>query len=235
MITTDQPTIFGDRLVVALSSVDDGDLRFGNGDDVAVRENREAFLAGIDIDPLQATVVQVTYADTTDFARYHVVNEDLQGEGMLEPASSLPADALVAVHPDHALFLLLADCIGIVLFDPANNVLMVSHVGRHSAEIEGARRSVEFLAEEFGSDPAELLVWLSPGVGSETYPLHAMGNRGLQEVIVEQLSGAGVTPDHLEVSPVNTADDENYYSHSEYVAGNRSEDGRFAIVAMMRE
>lgn len=235
MIITDQPTIFGDKLVVALSSVDDGNMRFGNGDDPIIRENREEFLRSIDIDPLQATVVQVTYADNTDFARYHVVGEDLQGEGMLEPAMSLPADALVAVHPDHALFLLLADCIGTVLFDPKNEVLMVSHIGRHSAEIEGGRRSVEYLVEEFGSDPADLLVWLSPGVGSESYPLHAMGNRGLQEVIVEQLTGAGVTADHLEVSPVNTADDESYYSHSQFVAGNRFEDGRFAIVAMMRD
>lgn len=235
MIASDQPTIFGDAVVVGLSSVDDGNMRFGRGDDDAVRANREEFLRQLGVDPLETTLVQITYTDATDFARYYIVDEESQGEGILEQGARLHADALVVTRPDHALFLLIADCVGTVIYDPRNKILMVSHIGRHSAEIEGARRSVAYLQDEFGSEPADLLVWLSPAVGPETYPLHAMDNRGLHEVIIDQLLSTGVTSDHIEASTVDTADSDNYYSHSEFVAGNRSEDGRFAIVAMMRE
>jgi copper oxidase (laccase) domain-containing protein len=235
MIQSDQPTIFADSITAAVSSVDDGNMRFGRDDDTATRANREDFLSQLEIDPLQSTLVQVTYVDNTDFARYRIVSDENLGEGMLEPGSQLHADALVTVRPGHALFLPLADCTGAVLFDPENEVLMVSHLGRHSVEVEGAARSVKFLIDEFGSDPAEILVWLSPAVGPETYPLHAMENRGLHDVIIDQLIFAGVAAGHIEASSVDTADSDNYFSHSEFAAGNRSEDGRFAVAAMMRE
>jgi len=234
MIATDQPTIFGDKVVVGLSSIDDGNMRFGQ-DDAAVRGNREEFLRRLDIDPLQATLVRVTYADITDFTRYYIAGDEQQGEGMLESEMSLSADALVAVRPDHALFLLLADCTGAVIYDPVNRVLMVSHLGRHSVEMGGAAQSINFLQKEFDSNPRDLLVWLSPAVGAETYPLHAFDDHSLHEIITEQLLAAGVTSGHIEASTIDTADSDNYFSHSEFKAGNRPDDGRFAIVAMMHE
>lgn len=235
MILNDQPTIFDDHLVVGLSSVEDGNMDFGHGDDEAVRRHREGFLSAFTIDPLQTTVVRVTYTNTTDFTRYQVVDEDLQGEGVLTPSSSLQVDALVTVHPDQALLLPLADCTGAVIFDPVNRILMMSHLGRHSVEADGGTRSIRYLSDEFGTEPESVLVWLSPAVGSETYPLFTMNNRGLHEVIIEQMLTAGVQPSHIEASQANTAEDENYFSHSEFLAGHRSEDGRVAIVAMMRE
>jgi copper oxidase (laccase) domain-containing protein len=235
MIVSDQPTIFGNDITVALSSVDDGDMRFSAGNEAEARDNRIAFLSSVSIDPLQATLVPISYKDTTDFARYNVVDESHLGEGMLESSSEFHADALIATRPDHALFLPLADCAGTVLYDTVNHILMVSHIGRHSAEVDGARRSVEYLKNEFDSKPENVKVWISPAVGSETYPLHALNNRGLQDVIIEQLATAGILSHNIEASSVDTADSDNYFSHSEFLAGNRSEDGRFAIVAMMHD
>ena len=80
---------------------------------------------------------------------------------------------------------------------------MVSHVGRHSAEIDGARRSVKYLSARFNTDPADLKVWLSPGVGKATYPLHRFGGRGLQEVIVGQLQMAGVKKQNISATIAN--------------------------------
>lgn len=232
MIQHDQPTIFGDRVIVALSSVHDGNMDFPHADHEEVRSNRLAFFDQAGIDPFQATRLQVTYGDTTDFTRYKIVDDDQMGEGILRPSDD-ETDALVVARPEQAVFLPLADCAGAVIYDPSNQILMVSHLGRHSVEAEGGTRSIEFLQREFGSEPAELLVWLSPAVGSESYPLYAFGNRGLHEVIVEQMAKAGVSTNHIEVSHVDTAESPDYFSHSEFLAGNRSEDGRFAIVAMM--
>lgn len=235
MVLPNQPTIFGDDIVVGVSSVDDGNMRFAVGDEDEVRENRIHFLRRVDIDPTQATLVQVSYEDNLDFTRYHVVDDEHLGEGMLAPVSGLHADALTVTRPDHALFLPLADCVGAVIYDAQAKILMMTHLGRHSIEQDGARKSIEYLVEEFGSEPKDLKIWLSPSVGSDSYPLRAFNGASLQDVVCLQFEEVGIGLEQIEVSDIDTAEDDNYFSHSEYLAGNQMTDGRFAIVAMMRD
>lgn len=232
MITTDQPTIFDSAVTAAISSKSDGNMKFGIGSDAEVENNRRQFLQQAGLDIARTTLVSITY-DTDNFAKYRIVTDDEKQAGMTVGTHVAYADALVTTQPDHALFLPLADCIGVIVHDPEHDVLMVSHVGRHSAEIDGARRSVKYLQSTFSVDPAYLKVWLSPGVGKATYPLHRFGGKGLQEVIASQLKMAGVLEQNIEKSSIDTAASENYYSHSEYLKGN-DEYGRFAIVAEMR-
>lgn len=233
MIERDQPTIFGESVIAKVSSSEDGNMRFGRGDDEQTIQNRLSFLKEAGIDPNAATLVQVTYDNAEHFARYNVVTDDHKALGMHEPKSELVADALVTTKPDHALFLPLADCVGLILYDENNKILMVSHVGRHSAEIDGALKSVQYLVEQFDANPADIKAWLSPAVGKATYPLHKFDNNSLHEIINRQLHTAGVLPQNIETSHVDTAHDENYFSHSKFLAGERPFDGRFAIVAMM--
>ena len=231
MIARDQPTIFGPAVTAAVSSVQDGNMKFGVGGGKGVEENRRKFLtaAGIDID--HSTLVGITY-DTDDFAKYRIAGEAEKGAGMFGMDDVQYADALTTDRPGHALFLPLADCVGVIMYDSEHHALMVSHVGRHSAEIDGARRSVKFLKEQYQTDPSQLKVWLSPGVGKASYPLHRFGGRGLHETIMQQLQAAGVELANIENGNIDTAVSEHYYSHSEYLKGN-GEPGRFAIVAQM--
>lgn len=235
MIIHDQPTIFGDRIVAAVSSVHNGPMNFRHNIPEEIVANRQAFFEEVGIDPLQVTLLQVTYEDTTDFTRYKVVREEQAGEGALAPYSDTEADALVATRPEQAIFLPLGDCVGAILFDPTNHVLMVSHLGRHSVEQYGGQKSVEYLMREFDSNPSDIVVWLSPAVGRSSYPIHALEDKGLHEAIVEQIVAVGVDQSNIEVSHIDTAESDDYFSHSEFKAGNRHEDGRFAIIAMMVE
>lgn len=240
MIAADQPTIFGDSPVVGLSSVNDGDMRFLDSEMHSKAEvdstyrNRLAFLDEMSIELTQTTKLQASYEGVTDFARYITLDDSYQGEGIVDE-SELRADAMVVTRPDHAIFLPLADCTGVVLHDDVTGILMVSHLGRHSTEIDGARKSVAYLVEQFGTNPTDLKVWLSPAVGSASYPLQLFDGRGLHEVIIDQLTTAGVAPENIEASTIDTASSTDYFSHSEHLAGRQADDGRFAIVAMMRD
>lgn len=232
MIAHDQPTIFGASVVAALSSKKDGNLKFGLGDDKVALANRKAFLekAGVAIE--DTSLIAITY-DTTDFTKYRIVTDDEKMRGMVQSKAAQHADALVVTKPHHALFLPLADCAGVILFDPEHRVLMVSHLGRHSVEQNGAHKSVRYLMEHYQTNPQKILVWISPSVGKATYPLEAFEGKGLQEVITTQFQAAGALRHNIETSSVDTAHDENYYSHSQFLKGNDTEAGRFAIVAMM--
>lgn len=232
MIKNDQPTIFGDAVVAAVSSVEDGNMKFGIGLPEETVRNRQQFLAAAGIDFHHTTLVSVTY-DTDDFAKYRTATHVDKAAGMESGEENVYADALAVDQPNHALFLPLADCVGAVLYDGKRRVLMVSHLGRHSTEIDGAGRSVRYMAEMFGTMPDDIRIWLSPAVGNATYPLHAFDRKGLHEVIVGQLEAAGVGTDHIEVSHVDTAHDSNYFSHSQALKDESRPQGRFAIVAMM--
>lgn len=231
MIASDQPVIFGADILAAVSSRHDGNMKFGIGEEAEVIQNRRDFLraAGIDID--HTTLVGITY-NTDNFAKYRVVRDDEKLQGMLAMDGIVHADALATDKPNHALFLPLADCVGAILYDPIQRALMVSHIGRHSAEIEGAAKSVAYMGQQFGTRPADLKVWLSPGVGKASYPLHKFDGKSLHEVITEQLQAAGVKASNIEHGNIDTATSDDYYSHSEYLKGNDIS-GRFAVVAMM--
>lgn len=201
--------------------------------DPDIVKNRELFLAkhGISLD--QTTRVSFSY-ETTSFTRYYATNSDEQGIGMRD-ASPINADALVTTQKHHALFLPLADCIGAAIYDSRHHVLMMSHLGRHSLEQDGGRKSIDFMKEHYGSNPADIVIWLTPSAGKENYPIWLLANKGLKEVAFEQFAQAGIDSDNIHDDPTDTTTDPRYYSYSEFLKGNRKEDGDHAIVAMMTD
>lgn len=234
MIASDQPTIFNDDVIVALSSIQDGNMSLKHDEKHDALENRKAFFEKIDVDINNATLLQISFDGVVDFARYKTLTDAQKMEGMFDRQSTTIADALVVTKPGHAIFLPIADCAPTVLYDAKHHVLMVSHLGRQSVEVEGAKKSVEYLEREFGTDPRDLKIWIGPAVGKHIYPLYNLDNKGLHEVILEQLHEANVSDSNIEVSLIDTAKNENYFSHSEFLKSDNASDGRFAVVAAMR-
>jgi hypothetical protein len=56
----------------------------------------------------------------------------------------------------------------------------------------------------------------------------------MHDVATEQLLIAGVAAEHIIGSLIDTTKDKNYFSHSEFLKGNRDTDGRFAVVTVMK-
>lgn len=220
-------------LILACSTVADGSMKIGQSSDPqAILANRQRFLAsnGIAID--QTVLVPLTYGGD-NYRRYFVVDEHHKGKGIITSAT-MEADGLVTQAKGVALFLPLADCIGAVLYDPITESLMVTHLGRHNLEQHGGAASVEYMAEQYGSNPSDITAWLSPAAGGDNYPLFAFANRSMHDVAIEQLEQAGIKSENIMASSIDTTTDENYFSHSQFLKGERETDGRFAIVAMMK-
>lgn len=222
------------NIIVATSEVNDGTMAFS--DNIAksdVITNRLTFLAKNDISIEQTTRLGVTY-DSNNYCRYIEIDEDQKGKGM-QGFNAPTADAIVTLNTNHAIFLPLGDCIGAVIFDPLKNILMVTHLGRHSIEQNGGYKSVKFLVNNYNCNPSNLLVWLSPSPGQESYPVYAFNNRSLKDIAFEQLYSAGIVKDNITDNPADTAKDSRYYSYSEFLKGNTNVNGRYAIVAMMKK
>lgn len=232
MIQHDQPTIFGSNVITAISSIEDGNIKYmPNVDTVQVDINRKLFLEKVNITLEQTVLVSLTY-DTDTFSRYREVSLDDQGKGMVK-AADFKVDALATRDKQLALFLPIADCLGAVLYDPVNEAIMVSHLGRHATEEFGAKKSVEFMKERFSSQPENLLVWFSPAAGKANYPLFSFENQSLHEVNKAHLVEVGIKPQNIEITDVDVTLSQAYFSHSEFKKGHRDGDGRFATVAML--
>lgn len=235
MIAKDQPTIFPPHVTVRVSSLHDGNMKKGAlppHEAKHIDQNRETFLGECGIRMDETVLVSLSYKKD-DFCVYQEVTTENRGEGIISP-HTLIADALVTRQKNVALFLPIADCCPVVLYDQDKDILMLSHLGRHSVEQQGAQRSVEYLMQHYGSSPDNIAVWLGPAAGKQTYPLFAFDHKSLHEVIFEQLLAAGIHKGYIEQATVDVTQTMEYFSHSEFLKGHRESDGRFAVVAMLK-
>lgn len=220
-------------LVIACSTVADGSMKIGQSSSPQdIHDNRERFLAGNTMSMDASILVPLTYGGD-NYRRYFTVDASHAGEGITKD-TTMEADGLLTTTKGLALFLPLADCIGTVLYDPQTGCLMLTHLGRHNLEQDGGKASVDYMIQQCGSDPAAIEAWLSPAAGATNYPLFAFDNRSMHEVAIEQLHAAGVTADHIQASSIDTTTDPRYFSHSQFLKGNRETDGRFAVAAMIK-
>lgn len=218
---------------VELSTVDDGSLyNRANPSDPAVVKNRRRWFTAKNLDINDATRLRPTYFDGDEtFVNYRVVDVSEKAAGMYDDAVQ-KADALVTTHPGHVLFLPVSDCVATTLYDEEHGVLMLTHLGRQSLEQNGGEQSVQFLVEQFGSDPSKLKVWLSASISKDKYQIFRLDHKGMKEVVHEQLALAGILPENITEDTADTAQ-ENYYSYSEFLKGNKPEDGSHAMAAVM--
>lgn len=198
-----------------------------------VIEHRTAWLQSQGISIEDATRVHITY-DREDFCTYREVTSADKGIGMRD-GNLKPADALVTREKNLALFLPVADCVAATFYDPEQEVVMLSHLGRHSLEQQGGTKSVQYLVEHYGSNPAALKVWLGPAPSKSSYPIFKLDNKGMKEAAFEQLATAGINKNNITDNPADTDTDDRYYSYSVSLKGDTAKEGRQAMVAMLTD
>jgi copper oxidase (laccase) domain-containing protein len=220
-------------VVVQLSHTKDGSM-YNRQDpgDTRIIAHRRTWLADQSIDLSDTTRLYITYDDDNSYVKYTVLTAADKGKGMTGDDIE-HADAIVTTEPGHALFLPVADCIATTFYDEEHGVLMLSHLGRQSLEQQGGVKSVEFLVEHFQTKPEQLQVWTSASINKDAYKIYKLDNAGMKESLYAQLEKAGVSKEQVIDDTSDTGTDDKYFSHSEYLKGNKPESGCHAMVAMM--
>lgn len=221
------------NIIVAISKVSDGNMFDAkNKTNSQIIENRRKFLKINGIDIKNTSRVSTVY-EGDNYQRYHELTDREKGNGMFN-GDIVTSDALITKQANHALFLPIADCIGAVFYDSKQKILMLSHLGRHALEQNGGYESAMLLVSKYNCNPKNILVWMTPAPGSKSYPVFAFNNRSLKDIAFEQLNNAGIVGANIFDNPTDTSKSTEYFSHSEFLKGKRPNDGRFAIVAMMK-
>ena len=245
MIAADQPVCFPSNVLVAVSSKDDGTMlnRIRGRHVAEVLENRRRFCdqIGVKYDNVVYHVISYDQAQTFD-----KIADVTEVDTTRHNSEGIFADALYTEAAGIGLFLPVADCIATVIYDPNRRALMLAHLGRHSTVAQLMTGAIQYFARR-GSQVEELQIWMSPSITQKNYRMdyfnHAndtnwhnfchqtadgtyLDMQGFNRSLAVQ---AGVPAENIIISPIDTADNPNYFSHS---SGDTA--GRIAVVAMMR-
>jgi YfiH family protein len=225
-------------------------LSFAVGDDPAhVLANRRR-VAGA----CQADLRDFVFARQVHGRAAAIVSRADRGRGAESPGNAVAdADALVTRDPGTVLAILVADCVPIVLYDPAAQVLACVHAGWRGTVARVTQAALAAMTT-LGSTPGDVIAGIGPAIAPDRYRVgeevasassQAFGadtprvlrddGRGawlfdLWEANRLALSQAGVPAGRIHVAGVPTGPDPGlFFSHRA-----RHPCGRFALVARLR-
>lgn len=160
-------------------------LSFAVGDDAAnVRQNRRRVAAALGA-PLDAFV----FAAQVHGHRVAVVSPADRGRGALAADDAIgPADALVTAEPGTVLAILVADCVPIVLYDPATHVLACVHAGWRGTVARTAEAALAAMCS-LGTRPRDVIAGIGPSVAAGSYRVGEEVARAARDAFGEQVTG----------------------------------------------
>lgn len=85
----------------------------------------------------------------------------------------LECDGIVTNQPEVLIGITVADCVPVLLFDPAKSVVAALHAGWKGTVGNISRKGVQALVNVFGSDPRDILAAVGPGIGRCCYEVDA--------------------------------------------------------------
>jgi YfiH family protein len=104
-------------------------------------------------------------------------------------------DALATDAPDIWLAVYAADCVPVLLVDPARRVVAAVHAGWRGVAAEVVLATVRLLAEAFGTRPGDLRAALGPAIGGCCYEVDAPVARAMERAPWWACSARSTGPD----------------------------------------
>lgn len=244
MIAGDQPTCFPDNILARVSSRQDGTVldRAVGIHNQNIVTNRTRFCDTNGISYGKVVYQRIQYDDMQTYVRIADVDERHTCRFVDEVA----ADALVTSSRGVGLLLPVADCVATVIYDGVQERIALVHLGRHSTVANLMAKVLEHM-HTLGSDTEDIVIWMAPSVQQAHYRMEYFDLKDspewreyceyrddgfyvdLQGYNHARAIDAGVLPEHVIISSVDTAVDRNYFSHSQ---GDTA--GRFAVLAMVQ-
>jgi YfiH family protein len=226
-------------------------IGYGTGDfSLHVLENRHRMANAVDI-PLDSFVM----ANQVHGVNIEIVTKKHRSCGALYKDNSLLAtDGMITSEPELCLFVMGADCVPLIFFDPVNNIIGAAHAGWRGTIQNMAAAMVYKMNTTFKCDPANIKVGIGPSIGPCCYNVgKEVENAVIQKFgttegfIVKtntgdnmvfdlwftnryQLVEAGIMDEHIETSGICTRCNQNHFFSSRSDNGNT---GRFGAGIML--
>lgn len=136
------------------------------GDDAKlVLHNRELFAKAIGVDATRFTTCAQVHG-----SEIAVVDEKLAGAGAFALADTIAGtDALITNVKNVPLLLFYADCVPVLLADTKSGAVGLAHAGWRGTVAQIARKTVEAMQKNFGTQPCDIIAAIAPSIGQCCY------------------------------------------------------------------
>lgn len=231
----------------AFSTVDEGDQSFNFLTEPAVVSNRKRFLGKLGLGLNDCVAMRVTHGN-----KVLVVGKKHLSKGMVHSDNALVCDGLLTSDRGVFLFLKIADCAPVVLYDVKNKTLGLIHVGWKNVENKTIVDTIETCKLSFSSSCKDLRVYIGPCIRKDSYIVQAPkqvknpvwknyiqnNGRGFFKIdflgmLKKQLLDSGVSEINIFDCAIDTARDSRFYSYFLYNKLTLGPQGRFACVVGM--
>lgn len=138
---------------------------FTRGDDPeAVRENYRRMAEALRVDMEKMVLTWQTH--TTNV---RVVSEEDFGKGIIKERDYRDVDGLVTDMPDVTLVTFFADCVPLYFLDKKNRAIGLSHSGWRGTVKRMGEKTLETMAEAFGTRPEDVTACIGPSICMDCY------------------------------------------------------------------
>lgn len=140
-------------------------MSFGRGDpDENVTENYHRLCAAVGVE------FESLVASAQDHKTYvRRVGKAERGIGIYRPKDMQSVDGLVTNEPGVTLVTYFADCTPLMFVDTKTHAIGSAHAGWRGTVGRIGEKTVQKLTEEFGTDPADVIVTIGPAIGRCCY------------------------------------------------------------------
>jgi polyphenol oxidase len=230
---------FQPDLILAVSQAADGNMSLVKGDIEEALNNRKKFFADSGI-----AETRLVYAKLEHGLKINSV-------GLMAARKILVGDGLITSQRGVFLFMLVADCLALAIFDSKNHSIGLLHASRHNLRTGIIKTLIESMKSQFGSLPEDLIVQFSPSIGPCCYKPFVLkeADRELEKYLVNrnganaldiwlwtetELRSNGILESHIRNPRICTYCSHKYFSYKRFVDQELTNDYRFAVVFGMK-
>ena len=233
-------------------------LAFHVGDEpTSVRENRAIIAEYLGVEP-----ERISCGNQVHGLKAVEITEDLVGAGAFgEDTAIADCDAVFTKLPNVPLFLFIADCVAVGIYDAKHHAIATVHAGWRGAIGHLPVLTIESMKEAYGTEFKDCYIYLGPSIGPQSFEVdvelgkrfeiawRGMTDRSVADVvnypgdkldkayinlwnfIAEGLMVNGVPKENIAIGGTDTVTDKGCYSYRR----EAGKTGRMALFGMLQE
>lgn len=171
------------------------------------------------------------------------IHTDIILEVGSKPETEPQCDAFITEEKELTIMVKVADCQGVLMYDPVTHSTASVHSGWRGSTMNILGKAVQAMSDQFGSDPADLLVAISPSLGPccaefsdpeselpdfcQTF-VDERRHVDFWSLSKQQLAEVGVPEAQIELAGICTKCTPGYFSH------RNGDSGRMGVFVTLR-
>lgn len=186
------------------------------------------------LDSLPVDATELIYPHQTHTDRIAVIDEELLSLSAEERKAKLEGiDAVISNVAGVAVGISTADCIPVLVYDPAHKAAAAIHAGWKGTRLRIVEKAMQMMSQTFGTLPQECTAAIGPGISQDSFEvgqevvelfseagfdmtlytiMKAKPHIDLKEINRQQLLAAGLTSANIQVSEIDTFTNTQFFS-----------------------